>query len=119
MFLRVTALSRVLQSGEGGGGMWVHTPDCANEAKVTPVDWRAKAYNATLVGSTWDQLYPLRSTIENALKADLIPGGRVQPHPGGCPCRQGSQGVGASRPAETVGSGTELVGGWQSGQQSQ
>ena len=88
MFLRVTAPSRVLQSGEGGGGMWVHTPDCANEAKVTPVDWRAKAYNATLVGSTWDQLYPLRSTIENALKADLIPGGRVQPHPGGCPCRQ-------------------------------
>ena len=65
--------------------MWVHTPDCANEAKVTPVDWAAKTHNATLVGSTWDQLYPLRSTMENALKADLIPGGRKQPHPGGCP----------------------------------
>ena len=74
-----------LQSGEGGGNMWVHTPDCANEAKVTPVDWHKKVHNATLVGSTWQELYPLRSTLENATNANLIHGARIQPHPGTWP----------------------------------
>ena len=67
--------------------LMVHTPDCASLHKAKPIPWAEKRFNATLVGSTSPDLYPLRATMEQALQAGLIPGGEKLPHPGfASPC---------------------------------
>ena len=68
--------------------MMVHTPDCASLFKVRPLPWQDKIYNATLVGNTWEQLYPLRATMAAAIEAGRIPGAELMPHPG-CASSQG------------------------------
>lgn len=84
-----------MQHGEAR--MMVHTPDCANPAKVFPVEWEQKEFNASLVGGSWQLLYPLRNTIKEAIKAALIHGGSVYEHPGYWPF----EGDAGSRPSST------------------
>ncbi len=77
-------------------GMMVHTPDCANPAKVFPVDWELKQHNASLVGVSWDALYPLRDTMRRTVQAGLIHGGSIYEHPGYWPFE-----LDGSRPSTT------------------
>ena len=60
----------------------VHTPDCASLHKIRPVPWRQKSINATLIGNSWEVLYPLRHTMQQAIDAGMIHGGELLPHPG-------------------------------------
>ena len=76
-----------MQPGEAK--MMVHTPDCANPAKMFPLDWEQRQYNASLVGSTWDVLYPLRVTMEQTIGDGRINGGSVYEHPGYWPFASG------------------------------
>ena len=80
----------------GEARMMVHTPDCANPAKVFPIDWEEKNFDASLVGFHWDLLYPLRSTMREAVLANHIHGGSVYEHPGYWPFSHN-----ASRPSAT------------------
>ena len=62
--------------------LMVHTPDCASLHKVKPIPWTDKQFNATLIGNSWQQLYPLRHTMDDAIRSGLIHGGELLPHPG-------------------------------------
>lgn len=62
--------------------LFVHIPDCANPAMAMPLPWSERATNATLVGHTWEKLYPLRPKIQAAVSQGLIHGGIEHEHPG-------------------------------------
>ena len=76
--LQPLTAARAVQSDS----LMVHTPDCASQDKVRPLPWHEKRYNATLVGGTWDKLYPLRHTMATAIEAGIIHGAERLPHPG-------------------------------------
>ena len=66
----------------GASKLMVHTPDCASQTKVFPIEWGLKHFNASLVGFAWELLYPLRHTMAKSIDNNLINGGVVYQHPG-------------------------------------
>lgn len=67
---------------QGQAKLFAHVPDCAQPTMARPIPWEQKAHNATLIGHTWDKLYPLRPRIKEAIDRGLIPGGDEHKHPG-------------------------------------
>lgn len=67
---------------QGQPKLFTHIPDCAVPALAQPVPWVQKIANATLIGHTWDKLYPLRPKILEAVTEGLILGGVHYEHPG-------------------------------------
>ena len=58
--------------------MFTHIPDCADHKVAQPVPWADKLVNATQIGHTWKDLYPMRGKMAAAVSNGLIPG--VRPH---------------------------------------